>query len=380
MPLTCFTSSVPMRGLMLEIIKLRSDDTFIIYFNSQDKNMPYMKFFFNKLSTYNNTELIFDNYSKKFANFKALLGFSNYLNIKVNADLYISPGNVDFFGKGKLPLINILADLSSIRNPEISSMPWHGTYIYKNLLKYSVKYSSRIICISQFTQNDLHALYPQTKEKTQVIYSGIDPEWFDLKYDNIEIDGFTNHDIGYWIWCGYISKRKNILNLLKAYKLLKTENKSIPKILFIGQPAPNQSFLYNYIRKNLYDSVKIISHLDLYKLKYLVYKSRGLVFPSFYEGFGLPIIEAYSQGIPVMHSNISSLPEIANGLGISCDPYNIESIKTALIHLLNNNLNEHEKEKRRNWANNFTYNNAALKFSEIIDGLQLSICDSKMSL
>lgn len=367
--LNVFTSGMPMRGLFLETARKRKDDEFIFYFNESDKEVKHLIDFIKGLEKLNNAKLIFENFSQRWKNIKALIGMKNYLGINIKADLYISPGTIDFFGERNLPLINILTDLSQIRTPESTSVPWHGKYILKNLLKHTVKYSSKTVCISDYTKNDLIKLYPQIKDKTTTVHNGIEPSWFDEKYAEVEIDGLTNSKTGYWIWYGYISKRKNILNLLKAYsKLLKeAESGSLPKILLIGKVAPNQEIIRNYIYENLKEHVIIVQHIEIYKLKYLLKNSKGLLFPSYYEGFGLPVIEAFSQGRPVLHSNVSSLPEIAGGLGISCDPYSIESIKQGLIEM-NKLVNSEEVIKKRiDRASKFTYKNAALEFSKIID-------------
>jgi len=368
--LTTFTSSIPMRGLVLEAIKLRNKDKFVFYFNSKDKYLEYMQTFFAVIDKLSNVEIIFDKFSGKLTNLKALLGFKKYLNINTKADLYISPGTLDFLGNNNIPLINILTDLSTIRTPQYSSVPWHGKYIKINQLKHSVKYSSKIICISDYTRNDLNELYPEVKNRTVTIYNGIENEWFDDKYEVFEVDNFTNDKNGYWIWYGYISKRKNILNLLKTYKILAKQLTSteLPKILLVGKLAPNQNEITDYINNdNLNNKVRLITYQHIYKLKYLVKNSKGLLFPSYYEGFGLPVIEAFSQGKSVMHSNVSSLPEIAGGLGISCDPYSIESIKNALLQMIELKDSEEDVNKRKNWASRFTYKNASKEFSKIID-------------
>ena len=367
--LTGFTSSIPMRGLLLKLIKIRSEDRFILYFNQNDMNIVFLQKFYGELKKLKNIELVYENFSKRMINLRALIGIKNYININVEADLYISLGTLDTFGQYKTPLINILADLSRLREPKYTSVPWHGKYIMKTMLENSVELASRIICISKFTRDDLLDLYPRTKEKVQIIYNGIGEEWFDDQTEKLDVEGITNDPIGYWIWYGYLSKRKNILNLLMAYKdlTIQSENTTIPKFLIVGKLATNQAVIKEYVIKNLPGLVKIIPYQDIYKLKYLVKKSRGLLFPSFYEGFGLPVIEAFSQGVPVLHSDTSAMPEIAGGLGIPCNPYSIASIEKGLKELLNVKNDIEEINGRIKWSKQFTYKNAAEKFSMVID-------------
>ena len=141
----------------------------------------------------------------------------------------------------------------------------------------------------------------------------------------------------------------------------------------MGKLAANQASIKEYAYKNLPGLVKIIPYQDIYKLKYLVKNSRGLLFPSFYEGFGLPVIEAFSQGIPVLHSNTSCLPEIAASLGISCDPYDLKSIEQGLLEMIFLNNEKEIVFKRKQWAGQFTYALAAQKFSSVIDGVMTDL-------
>ena len=111
--------------------------------------------------------------------------------------------------------------------------------------------------------------------------------------------------------------------------------------------------------------VKIYPQQEIDDLKSFVAASSGLVFPSLYEGFGLPVIEAYSQGIPVLTANISSLPEITGGLGILIDPFNEVDIKDGLLKLFSDH--DFDSEKVKQWAQQYTYEKAAKKYSELID-------------
>lgn len=365
--LSVFTSGFPMRGLVKRLIKSRPLDQFTIIIRNDDLKNKFEHYYL-ELSTYNNVTLIKLPFNKRLSQLKLMLGFKNYNEINFNADLYFTP-SVDFFGTKNKPIINILGDLSSIRVPELATLQWHGKIMLRKSLSIASKYADHIACISNYTKLDLLKLYPKIANRCSVLYNGIEDEWFDDKYEKICVEDFTDSTNGYWIWYGFISKRKNILNLLKAYKELSDHSTKtiLPKILLVGKIAPNQTVITNFITDNLNGLVKIIPHQHIYKLKYLIKNSKGLLFPSYYEGFGLPVIEAYSQGIPVMHSNVTSLPEIAGGLGISCNPYDKESIKKALVNMSELKDSEDDIFKRKQWASSFTYEKAAQEFSKIID-------------
>lgn len=367
-PMTIFTSGTPMRGLFKELIKQRSNDHFKIILRNPIPN--YLNNYFKLLNDLTNCEITYEKNSRKLTNALALIGYKNYNKINIDCDLYISAGTPDTIPTNKIPQIVMLADLSSIRTPKYSSLKWHGKLIFKNVLYFAIKRANKIVCISNFTRNDLINVYPETYKYTEVVYNGIENFWFDNFYENFEeLKNKFHLPDKYWIWWGYITNRKNIWNLLKGYQSLINEGHKLHNLLIIGNFAPNQVFIKDFIKKNLSKRVQHIPFQSNYILKTLVKKSNGLLFPSYYEGFGLPIIEAYSQGKNVLYSKVSALPEITNGLGISCNPYDIESIKNGILNMLTQ-LNQPDMiYKRKEWAAKFNYKVAAQKFSNIIDEL-----------
>lgn len=371
-PLTVFTSGTPMRGLFGELIKQRSNDNFkLIFRNPYPENLND---YFKSLSELPNCEIVFEKYSRKISNFLAITGYRNYNKVNFDGDVFISAGTPDIMGTDKKKQIVMVADLSSIRTPKNSSLKWHGNLIFRNSLKLAVEFASKIVCISNFTRNDLINIYPESVEKTAVVYNGIDDSWFDDIYEDFETlkSKFLLKD-KYWIWWGAVTNRKNLWNLLKAYQFLIKDGYKLPRILIIGNFAPNQISLKYFIKNELIDYITLLPFQNVYILKTLVKNSVGLLFPSYYEGFGLPVIEAFSQGKPVMHSEVTSLPEIAGGLGISCDPNSIASIKNALTEMLKLKDSEENILERKIWASRFTYKNSAQEFSKIIDEVMVNV-------
>ena len=140
-----------------------------------------------------------------------------------------------------------------------------------------------------------------------------------------------------WIFVGSLDPRKNIRNMLQAYERYR-EKSSICRQLFIAGPRGwktefEASHIKSLTRRGW---VKHLGYLDDPMLAKLYRDAFALVWPSFYEGFGLPIVEAMSQGTPVITSNRTSMPEVGGAAAIYCDPESVESISDAMLSLENN--------------------------------------------
>lgn len=363
--LLAYTSGTPMRGLIRYLINLRPTDLFTIHISEIGLSNE-IKQYLKKIEENENVSVVLQKKSVKSQNIKNLIGIKTG-NSADGYDFYISPGMPEYFNQNQQPSISFIADLSSINLPKQSSLKWHGNRIFKNTLKWCINSNTKIAAISEFTREELIERDPENKEKYITIYNGIEDFWFDDVYEENELTKKLETK-KYWIWWGYMSNRKNIHRLLLAYIKAKEEKYNLPQIVIIGSIAPEQKACKELI--NLYPHYfELYPFQDTYILKTLVRNSSGLLFPSLYEGFGLPVIETYSQGLPVLHSNTTSLPEIANRLGITIDPYNIEDISNGLIHLSILRQSHEIIAERKKWAANFTYKNASLKLNDIINKL-----------
>lgn len=179
----------------------------------------------------------------------------------------------------------------------------------------------------------------------------------------------------YWIWWGLITRRKNIEGLLTAYaavlaSLAPSECDSLPHIVLVGAIGRNSKALPQQIQQlNLADRVHTFPFQDLTTLVDWVDQSRGVLFPSHFEGFGLPALEGLARGKPVMTSNCTSLPEVTGGHAILVTPSISESIQAGLVALMQADCSTSTAAARRQWAAPFTYQRAAQQYSALIDKL-----------
>ena len=201
---------------------------------------------------------------------------------------------------------------------------------YKLIMPVVVKRADKIITVSNYSKNELEKYYPLSKGKIEVIYLGLN-EGFKV-LDNIK----KKNQI---LYVGSINKRKNFIGVIKAFKLL---NQKDFTLLIVGNFSTN--FSIDELDKIILEKAKTnpniafksgISDEELVKL---YNESKLFVFPSFYEGFGLPVLEAMACGTPVVCSNSSSLPEVGGDAVVYCDPHSIENIKEKIEMVLSDEV------------------------------------------
>lgn len=205
-------------------------------------------------------------------------------------------------------------------------------YKLKSWTEYSVNNASKVICVSKHTKKDLLHFYPNLISKTTVIYNGFHSE----KIQNTKYE--IRNTNPYILFVGTIQPRKNITTLIDAFNEF-SKNHPEFELKIVGK----KGWMYSDILLKIENSpvsnkivylgfVEDAELVSLYKTAY------ATVLPSFYEGFGLPILEAMSYGSPVIASNNSSLPEVTGDAALLCDPHDSSSIVSCLERLQDKTL------------------------------------------
>lgn len=362
-PLKTFSSGMPHRGMLKELVRIRKHDFFILVIRKGE--VPdFFQDFLNELKKLKNWSLFKEKKSTTISNILAFFKFKNHCKLKAKGDIYL---NVDanYLGDTSKPQIITVHDLSSVKTNSTSSIPYFKRFSRKFAILNGIKNADHIVAISEFTKDDIKQNINR-KTPITVIYNGIDPLWH-----NCNPTKYNRQD-NYWIWYGAYSKRKNLKNLVLAYEELLIDNKSmrksIPKIKFIGKKNEYYRTIKSLAEKSkiLEQQISFVQSNNIKELINEVANSSGLLFPSLYEGFGLPIIEAYSLGVPVLTSNSSSMPEISGGQALLVNPADITDIKKGLLSLFTNTT-DIKSDILKKWSRTFTFEKSALQYSAIIE-------------
>jgi len=198
--------------------------------------------------------------------------------------------------------------------------------------KLSVKLASKIIVPSKSTKKDLMKFYGVDEGKIKIVYHGV-------RIKNQELRIKNNNKSFNVLFVGRLEKRKNIINLIKAFEIFKNNIQySIFNIqlTLVGKAGFGFEEIKKAIQESLYkDDIILKDYISETEKDELYKKADLFVLPSFYEGFGLPVLEAMSYGIPVICSDASSLPEVAGDAALLINPNNIEEIAEAMNEVFN---------------------------------------------
>jgi glycosyltransferase involved in cell wall biosynthesis len=228
-------------------------------------------------------------------------------------------------------------DLIFKRLPETYKAIDRSIYDYKS--KYSCTHSDKIVAISKSTKNDLIEFYNIDPNKIQVIYQSCNPIFYSDKDLSPQLETKLQSyklPTEYLLYVGSVEPRKNLKLILEAYGQL--QDKDIPPLVIIGK-ARSYKKIFNQMKSSsaIADKIIWIENLENNELLKEIYKKASiLLYPSLYEGFGLPVAEALLTKTPVISSNISSLPEAGGPDTIYINPHKVEELSVAIQKVLSN--------------------------------------------
>jgi len=200
--------------------------------------------------------------------------------------------------------------------------------------------AEKIICVSKSTMGDLRRHFDVSPSTLRLVYQGIDRDVFyplevperKMAQELVRSKGVQDP---YILFVGTIEPRKNLDGLIRAFTVLKDKKVFTGKLVVIGMKGWMEGPVFDLIERfKLKDDIIFLGYLSSQELCYFYNMAEVFVFPSFYEGFGFPIVEAMSCGTPVVTSNKSSCPEVAGDAALSVDPHNPLEIAGAIEQIL----------------------------------------------
>lgn len=249
---------------------------------------------------------------------------------KYKCDVFVSPDGYLSL-KSDVPQLAVIHDLNFEHNPD--DLPKHVLKFLKTRFPLFAKKADQICTVSHFSKKDIIKTYKIPEEKIEVTYNGVSPIFKVIEpKEKLKIQQKYTAGNPYIIFVGAIHKRKNIQRLIEAYTQLKAE-KAIPHhLLIVGEPMWKSQVVT--IDEAMKKYIHFTGYTSLEVLAKVMGSASCLAFVSYFEGFGIPMVEAMQAGVPVLSGNKTSLPEIGGDAVLYCDPYAVESIQNQLYLLL----------------------------------------------
>jgi glycosyltransferase involved in cell wall biosynthesis len=237
--------------------------------------------------------------------------------------------------------------------------------LHFQLTKRVLAGASRIFAVSNFTRNEIEKLFEIPPERVEVVYNAIDERFLRGHASAADRDLIARrYQVTYpfLLYAGRISPHKNVVRMIEAFSALKTElerDGAYPdlKLIIIGDDlSGNPDLRRTVVRSGVHNDVRFLGFVPIEVLRIFYDEAKIFVFPSLYEGFGLPPLEAMVHGTPVVTSNVSSLPEVVGNAAVLVNPENVFEIMRALHRvLMDQALRDRMKERGYKQATRFSW-------------------------
>lgn len=285
---------------------------------------------------------------------------SNIDEIKLGNPDIIHANNFSCPTLNKARVVYTLYDLSFIDYPEFTSE--ENRYKCFNGVFDAALNADLIIAISEYSRNRFLQIFPHfPQERTKVIYLGSRFEEIieEKRVSKLEPDGF-------WLSVCTLEPRKNLRRTLQAYKNYIDIHSDIKPLVLAGSKGWLEEDLEKFIESlGLSDRVYLTGYVEDPTLKWLYKNCWSFVYPSLYEGFGLPILEAMSLGAAIITSNTTSLPEVGGDAVYYVNPHNLSKLTEAFAKLMNPKLRDQLKTKSCKQATLFSWSKTADRVLQI---------------
>ena len=258
-------------------------------------------------------------------------------------------------------------DCIHLRFPQY--LPNRAAHLYARVfLSNAVTKAARIITVSEASKRDIIELLHAPAGKVEVVYNGFDERLTSPSAeDEARVRNRFQLDAPFVLYAGNIKPHKNVDRLIEAFARLRLRGMDNVKLLIIGDDISKFSNLRRLVhRHQLHQHVRFLGFVSTDTLAALYQLAQVFVFPSLYEGFGLPPLEAMANGTPVITSNVSSLPEVVDDAALLIDPLDAGSIADAMYRVLNEpDLRAELVRRGRERVKAFTWERSVARTHEI---------------
>lgn len=257
-----------------------------------------------------------------------------YILRKYKADLFLSPDGYLSLNT-RVKQLAVIHDINFAHRPK--DLPWLTAKYYNYFFPRFAKRAKRIATVSYYSKEDIMRTYGIPSDDIDVVYNGVNTLY--TPTSSLEKEAtrkrYTNGK-KYFLYIGSLHPRKNICGLLRAYDAFRTSvNTDIKLVITGGEMFKTGDITKTYEGMRFKNDVVFTGRLAIEDLHQVLGAALALTFVPYFEGFGIPVIEGMSAGIPVICSNTTSLPEVGGNAVLYADPFAVNQIKDAMIRIAN---------------------------------------------
>ncbi len=286
---------------------------------------------------------------------------------KLDIDIFISPdGWIPC--KTNIPIINVIHDINFLHHPEF--IPRMYRHHFKKWFPCFAEKSTQLVTVSEYSKQDIVQCFSVDTHKISVIHNGVSRQFKQL--DKIAINRTRQKFTAgqpYFIFVGSIHPRKNLENILQGFLQFKEKTNAPVKFLVVG------SQMFKTSKQKLSDNIQLmkkdilfVGRQDIEELSQLLGSALALTYVSLYEGFGIPILEGFQAGIPVITSDVTSMPEVAGNAALLVNPLSVDEIAEAITKIWKDPDLRHELIRKGNErVKQFSWDKSAEKFWSVVE-------------
>jgi len=286
---------------------------------------------------------------------------------KINAEIFVSTDGFLSL-KSKVPQVGVIHDINFVHNPQ--QLPfWVRKYYNRYFIKYAHK-AKHLGTVSEYSKQDICKTFDIAPDKITVCYNGSNSAYSPISEERqLGVKSEFTDSEDYFIFVGALNPRKNVPGLLKSYEVFKNSGDYNQKLVIVGSAMHLTDEIDQLLKQMKHkDDVIFTGRLSVDNLHRLLASSIALVFIPFFEGFGIPLVEAMHAETAIISGNTTSLPEVVGDAALMCAPNDHASVAKYMAQLINEpELRASLISKGRKQRLNFSWDKSADRLWECIE-------------
>lgn len=285
----------------------------------------------------------------------------------IQADVFVSTDGYALLNPN-IPEVDVIHDLNFEHFPE--HLPRLVRWYYRRYFPKYARKATRIATVSEYSKQDIHQLYNVPLERIDVVYNGVSSSFtplLDIEQQLVR-QKYTNGE-EFFVFVGTLHPRKNIENLFAAFALYRKTTHLNTKLIIVGEAMfLSKGIQQAYDTHEFHKDIIFTGRVTDKEMNYIVGSALAMTYVPLFEGFGIPILEAFACNIPVITSNCTSMPEVAGDAALLCNPEDTQSIADAMTKLATDkDLQQSLREKEKAQLQKFSWDKTAERLWQSIE-------------